>query len=177
MPRRRKIPVFVSYAAKNAKIANDLLDRFRDQAYASKNYNYVFWSDSEILIGEDWHKSIQEALKKCKLGILLVSPAFLGSEYISKNELPKFLGNKAKPVIPILLQTVDFDLQNLKGLKKKQFFRPDRASFIEIKAYTKYRGETQKDEYAHKLFKKVEQRLNRIYTTKIRPTKSKKGVT
>lgn len=174
MPRKRKITLFISYAKRNKKYANDLLDRFRDQAYASKRYEYRFWSDGDILVGKDWHKSIQEALRKCTLGLLLVSPAFLGSDYIIRNEVKKLMGKNAKPIIPILLGPVDFDLQDLKGLEKRQFFRLERPRFIEPKAYTHCKGDDQKDEFAHKLFRRIEQRLNRLYKIKKRPAKPKK---
>jgi hypothetical protein len=174
MPRKKKITIFISYARRDKNRAIDLLGRFHVQANASKRYDYKFWIDGDILVGADWHKSIQKAIKECDIGLLLVSPAFLGSKYIKNNELKMFYGKNAKPSIPILLQPVDFDDQDLKGLQKRQFFRLERATFIEPKAYTNCRGNDQKDEFAQKLFKKVEQRLNKLYKTKKIPPKLKK---
>lgn len=40
------------------------------------------WSDTRIAAGADWEKAIDEALLAAKVAVLLVSPAFLASEYI-----------------------------------------------------------------------------------------------
>lgn len=93
MGAKKRIDLFVSYARSNKTLANKFLKRYGEQAGASKNYHYVFWKDTDILVGEDWHAAIDEALKKCDIGLLLISPAFLLSNYISENELPKFVGS------------------------------------------------------------------------------------
>jgi hypothetical protein len=41
--------------------------------------------------------------------LLLVSPSFLGSDFITKEELPKLVDAPGKAVIPIMLAAVDFD--------------------------------------------------------------------
>lgn len=49
-----------------------------------------FWSDTKIRVG-DWDKQIKEAMAKAEGAVFLVSPAFLGSDYITKTEVPYFL--------------------------------------------------------------------------------------
>jgi hypothetical protein len=49
------------------------------------------WTDREIAPGEDWHLGIQNALDHAKVGVMLVSPSFLESDYIKSDELPKML--------------------------------------------------------------------------------------
>jgi internalin A len=50
-----------------------------------------FWSDRDIEPGARWHNEIQEELDCAKVALLLVSPAFLASSYITSNELPNML--------------------------------------------------------------------------------------
>jgi hypothetical protein len=100
---------FVSYAHANRKLAESFLKAFREQASPSLRYAYRLWRDPAILPGEDWKAEIDGALKAAELGLLLVSPSFLGSDFITKEELPKLVDAPGKAVIPIMLAAVDFD--------------------------------------------------------------------
>ena len=75
--------------------------------------------DLNIIVGEDWDKEIKKSLKKCDLGMLLISCSFLNSKYINEVELPRFVYNQEKPCGPVLFQKIDFKLHDLKGLEKK----------------------------------------------------------
>ena len=165
MRSKKKVKVFVSYARANKELAVRFLTRFRQQVSASKRYAYVFWRDTQVLVGENWNDEIQEALNQCDIGLLLISPAFLGSQYIGQKELSRFMGPDAKPLIPIMLQPVDFQHHDLKGLKKAQIFRLDSAKFRSPKAYGDCTG-AQRDRFAHELFKQVELRLAKIFGRK-----------
>ena len=58
-------------------------------------------------------------MEACDFGLLLVSPAFLASQFITKEELQYLL--KYKRVIPVALKSVLFDgTMNLKGLEDRQ---------------------------------------------------------
>ena len=83
---KKKIIVFVSYARANRDLATRFLKKFKEQASPSKHYHYVFWRDADILVGEKWHEAIQEALAQSEVGLVLISPAFLGSRYIQDHE-------------------------------------------------------------------------------------------
>lgn len=159
---RKKIKVFVSYARTNKGLATGFLKRFREQVAPAKKYKYIFWQDTQILVGESWHDEIQEALKECDIGLLLVSPAFLGSAYIKKHELSKFVGDDARPLIPVMLQPVDFDRMDLKGLQHDQIFRLEDERFRSPKAYDDCTG-NQRDRFAQKLFRQVELRLDKLF--------------
>ena len=158
---KKTITIFISYARANRDLAARFLKNFREQAAPSKLYKYAFWRDSDILVGEKWHEAIQKALDKCDLGLMLVSPAFLGSQYIQDHELPKFVKGRPKPVIPVMLQPVDFERHDLKGLQKKQMFRLDRPRFSAPKAFGDCTGQ-QRIQFAHELFRQVEVRLDGI---------------
>jgi TIR domain len=159
---KKDVRVFVSYARANSYLASQLLKRFKEQAGASKRFRYLFWQDRDILVGEDWRQAIARALDECTLGLLLVSPAFLGSQYVRKKELPRFVGNRAKPVIPVMLQPVDLALQDPKGLRKKQIFKLFRPKFSEAKSFAECSG-PRRDEFAFELFRQVEGRLAKAF--------------
>ena len=158
---KKKITVLVSYARANRDLATRFLKKFKEQASPSRQYQYVFWRDNDILVGEKWHEEIQIALAQCDVGLVLISPAFLGSQYIQDHELPKFLKSRGKPVIPVLLQPIDLDRHDLKGLQRTQIFRLDRPRFASPKAYGECSG-TQRDQFALELFRQVEARLDKM---------------
>lgn len=161
MGKKKKVELFVSYARSNKTLAGNFLHRYMEQAAASSRYAYHFWRDTDILVGEDWHQAIGRALGQCDLGLLLVSPAFLGSQYITEHELPEFVGSDAKPLIPVMLQPVDFERHDLKGLKRHQIFRLDGERFKHPKSYGDCAG-SQRDRFVQALFRRVEHKLDRL---------------
>ena len=168
MGSKKKIELFVSYARSNKNLAGTFLGGYREQVAASRHYNYIFWQDTDILVGEEWHETIAQSLKRCDLGLLLISPAFLGSKYISENELPKFVGSGTKPLIPVMLQPVDFERQDLKGLKKHQIFRLEGDRFKSPKAYGDCTG-NQRNRFVQALFREVEENLDKLFAVIIKP--------
>jgi hypothetical protein len=161
MDSKKTVILFVSYARANQRLANRFITLFQETIKPSKTYQYVFWQDTEILVGENWHAEIQTAIDSCHLGLLLISPSFLGSQYITGKELPKFVGDQGKPVIPVMLQPVDLELHDLKGLQEKQIFRLDSERFQHPKAFGECTG-NQRDRFAMALFRQVEKRLQRL---------------
>lgn len=159
--KKPSVRVFVSYARANKALALRFLERFEEQAAPSRHYDYRFWRDDRILVGEDWHAEIQRALDRSQLGVLLISPAFLASQYIDRHELPAFVGRGAKPTIPVMLQPVDLERHDLKGLQEKQIFRLDGERFKQPKAYGECSG-NQRERFAAALFRQVEQRLDKV---------------
>ena len=160
---KTKITIFVSYARANRDLATRFLRKFREQAIPSKQYHYTFWRDNDILVGEKWHEEILNALRQCDVGLVLVSPAFLGSQYIQDHELPEFVKGGDKPVIPVMLQPIDLERHDLKGLQQTQIFRLDRPRFASPKAYGECSG-SHRDQFALELFRQVEARLDKVVT-------------
>jgi TIR domain len=56
----------------------------------SRETQIEFWSDKKLKAGK-WEKQIEAAKQKAQAAVLLVSPAFLASDYITQKELPYFL--------------------------------------------------------------------------------------
>lgn len=52
------------------------------------------WNDTMIKPGEYWQEKIEEALKRAKVAVLIVSPEFLASEYIQTKQLPLLLDSE-----------------------------------------------------------------------------------
>lgn len=165
MPER--IKYFVSYAHHNKKIVADFLDRLSDVLAPSKTYQYIRWIDHDLMIGEDWEEQILEAIKECDIGMLLISPAFLASPFITGKELPQFVSGE-KSSVPVMIQPVDFKLHDLKGLEKKQIFRFDNPEFSEPRAYGDC-SENQRDAFVLALFRKIEQKLSQRTEQKHKP--------
>src|SRR5262245_54303156 len=84
----RSQEVFVSYAHEDASWRDEFV---RMLAPAQERGLIRVWSDERIAAGEEWPRSIEEALAKAKVGLLLVSGHFLNSPFITRVELTKLL--------------------------------------------------------------------------------------
>jgi len=101
--------VFISYAHKdnegcdpNTRWLDRLLEHLKPLAYTGV---VTAWSDHDIKIGDNWHEKIRTSLTTARIAILLVSPAFLASEYIRNSELPVLL-KRAKEQGVIILSII-----------------------------------------------------------------------
>jgi hypothetical protein len=89
---RERVPrrgVFISYAHKDDQAWLDNL--LSHLSWLQRQHGVEFWTDREIEPGDKWHDTIQAALDRAKVAVLLVSPDFLASPYITSNELPIML--------------------------------------------------------------------------------------
>jgi hypothetical protein len=107
MPTRA---VFISYAHADNESRNPKerwLDRFVEFLKPLvRQEDFTLCSDQDIKIGENWHQHIQAHLNGAKAVVLLISPAFLGSDYIASSELPAILKNASDQgvrIFPILI--------------------------------------------------------------------------
>jgi hypothetical protein len=102
--------VFISYTHADNESPNHKerwLDRFVEFLKPLvRQEGFTLCSDQDIKIGQDWHQHIQAHLNGAKAVVLLVSPAFLASDYIANSELPVILKNAADHgvrIFPILI--------------------------------------------------------------------------
>ena len=151
------IRYFVSYAHDDKDLKDKLLKPLKQRLAIAKDYCFEAWDDGEILAGERWHEQIQAAVARCQFGLLLVSPAFLGSAYIKDHELPTFVAsNLADPepekrAIPVALKRILFDNStDLKGLERLQIFHDSRE-----KTFQECRDPIDCDNFALELFQQI----------------------
>ena len=64
------------------------------------------WSDTRIGVGERWEVEIEKALGESRVAVLLVSPAFLASNYIWQQEIPRIMEHKEQgmAVLPLVVR-------------------------------------------------------------------------
>ena len=96
----------------------------------SAKYKYdSLWSDVEIPVGGDWNEVIQSELNQSNIGILLVSPKFLGSEYglLEFRQMLERRKSEGYTIVPVLLRNCNF--QNSEELKKIQFVKTYQSEY------------------------------------------------
>jgi hypothetical protein len=59
------------------------------------------WDDTKVAAGTQWEAAIEKELAESRAAVLLVSPHFLASEYVSRVELPAIL-SRAKTDLSVL---------------------------------------------------------------------------
>ena len=124
--------IFISYAHKDKAFLDELLEHLsplvRHDVIAEP------WSDKLIDTGEDWESSIQVALSRAKLVILLVSPSFMASKFIAEKELvPVYEAHGKDELIiwPIAIRHSSYDVDPY--LKKIQFANSPQKPIAKFK--------------------------------------------
>src|SRR5688500_5970149 len=97
--------VFVSYS----HLDDDLSDKVVTHLKTLDQFVRVsLWIDhAQIRIGDRWGPEIDKALAAADLAVLLISPAFLASKFITEHELPRLLKRREQHglrLAPILLK-------------------------------------------------------------------------
>jgi len=117
--------VFVSYSHTDLKWLRMLQDHLEPLVQQGL---IQLWEDTRIKPGSNWRQEIRQAIATAKVAILLVSAPFLGSEFITKNELPPLLAAAKRDgtlILPIVVRPCLFKLS--KELEQFQAVNsPDR---------------------------------------------------
>lgn len=151
----KAITSFLSYAHSDSADAEKLRTVLDPLFKTSARYQFSNWSDHDILPGEFWRHEIEEALRKAHFGLLLVSPQFLASSFISRDELPHLLGKGM--VVPVALHAIPFDGSiDLKGLQDRQIFRDAKN-----RAFDKCRTPIDRRDFALELFGRIHKLLEK----------------
>ena len=156
---RPTVRYFLSYSHDNLGLVEPLMKLLETRFRNSPNFAFEKWWDRDIDPGDGWKEEIDQALSECHFGLLLVSPEFLASGFITTEELPIFVSGE-KPCIPVGLSRFDFESTDTKGLIERQIFLHQR----------KKNGNTWFDEnlqrpnntnFATELTKRIESRLRK----------------
>jgi TIR domain len=152
---RQSVRFFNSYAEKDSRLVEGMLELLEPHCTASRAYDYRFWDFHRLLAGERWDERIQSEIAACDFGLLLLSPRLLASRYIRENEVPALLQRRG--VVPVGLKPLDFKLQDWLSLDALQLFRL-RTPRGRLRCYSELRG-ADRDAFALELFRQIERRL------------------
>jgi hypothetical protein len=96
--------IFISYSHKDEDVKKELDTHF---AALKRSGKIETWHDRKIVAGDDWDKTILDALLNSDIALLLLSPDFMESDYIWNTEILKAIENGVR-IIPIFVRPCDF---------------------------------------------------------------------
>jgi hypothetical protein len=105
--------VFVSYAREDKKWL-DRDYRFNLIPFlieSLKKQNVVFWFDKELRPGDEFRQHIEAEIDQAQIALLIVSQAFLNSEFIEQHEMSR-IANRTRLgqmiIVPVLVEPCDW---------------------------------------------------------------------
>lgn len=93
--------VFISYSHKD-RLWKERITTYLRCVKIHGGLDYAPWDDGEIRPSEEWRQLILDAIDRCKVAVLLVSPDFLCSEFINDHEIPPLLKRRSSGQVHIL---------------------------------------------------------------------------
>jgi WD40 repeat protein len=79
---------FISYSHQDEKWVNRLLVLLKPFL---KSRRLAVWADNYVRTGDDWRREIEDGLAGARVAVLLVSPDFAASDFITEVEVPALL--------------------------------------------------------------------------------------
>lgn len=128
MPRTT-CKVFTSYADVDAGLCRKLLRLLQVQTAFSDKYEFLFWNDRLLLLEEEMLPEISKAVADCDFGLLLLSNAYVSSDFVLQNELPTFAGENAKPALAVEVKTLTELPDEANSLLELPVFRDGKRPF------------------------------------------------
>jgi hypothetical protein len=86
--KAKRTGIFVSYSHQDKKWLEKLQTMLKPLV---RKGNIFVWTDTNIQTGTKWRNEIQKNLDAAKVGVMLVSPDFLASDFVCGEELPQLL--------------------------------------------------------------------------------------
>lgn len=114
--------IFISYSHKDEAWKDALKQQLQ---VLQLHTEFTVWDDRQIQMGDNWKPAIEQAISRAKIVILLVSSDFLASEFVTCQEIPKFLQRREQDglrIVPVILRPCAWRtvywLENLQGATK-----------------------------------------------------------
>jgi hypothetical protein len=131
IPQSPSAQVFISYSHKDKK---PFLDEFLEHLKPFVRTGISVWSDKQIAPGSQWFPEIKNALASTKVAVLMVSPAFLASDFIHDHELGPVLKLAEQGGVRIIWIPIRACAYQITPLKDYQAVLPPEKPLAEMKA-------------------------------------------
>src|SRR5215510_10841457 len=144
--------VFISYSHVDEKRWKNRLQKHLK--VLEKHGSLSFWEDRQIAAGQEWHTEIKAALDSADAAILLISPDFLGSNFILNEEIPAILQrrmNDGMQVFPLIVRSCTW--------QKVTWLKPLQARPTDGKPLARFKGDDV-DRILAELVSEIEALLN-----------------
>ncbi|MDX8035738.1 TIR domain-containing protein [Lentzea sp. BCCO 10_0856] len=152
--RKPLVRVFLSVARLDEAVARRLWERLAVATAVDRVYEFELWRfDQALLVGDDWDACIREALAASDVGVLALSDAFLGSDYITGVELPALVDVPGKHAVPLALRQIS-PHADMRGLEHKQIYGHQRP-------FETVRGQAAQTAWVHDLVNQIHRVLAR----------------
>jgi hypothetical protein len=138
---------FVSYAHDDEAQSTTLVGKLEVLFRGHVQVSFKPWSDHQILPGTQWRGEIQKTMEACEYVVLMVSQAFVASEFIRNEELPYLLQNKR--VIPVALKPTPEKIIPKEIGALQIFYDAKHRTFIDRT------NDRTRDEFAMQLFDRI----------------------
>jgi hypothetical protein len=112
------VKLFISYAHDEYSYKDALMNRLHD---LEKKGLIEIWTDEQIVPGQEWDKTIRDALLESAIIIFLVSNRFIQSRYIHEVELKEAIeryNGKDVILVPVILESIGQDIMEQFPLNK-----------------------------------------------------------
>jgi hypothetical protein len=122
--------VFVSYSRRDEAIKDRLLTHLR---VLERGGDVEIFDTSDIGPGDKWQERIHEAIERASVALLIVSPDFLASDFITQVELPRLLERHERGdvvVIPVIARPAAWT--QVPALRRMQAWPRDARPLTEI---------------------------------------------
>ncbi len=125
-----EINIFVSYASPDRELRELLVEGLTRHLTQRADFTYKFWTDKDIILGDEWQAAIDHSLQTTQAALLLVSASFAASRFINAKELPVFFQRKKQEgyrIMPVLVR--DFSFTHFEEVSTLQFFKPYHGDY------------------------------------------------